>query len=129
MTETALGDCFIVALDFIVTLEDDAMPDWHRLCHGTPVGQGPIAGQRIAHAWVERDFPATAAGGGPNGDWPAMPARTIVIDLSNGAEVVMPREMYYRIGQIEEADVVRYTRREAIEHAVETMNYGPWGDE
>lgn len=103
------GDCYLVA-GRIVSLDETSVSPHLRLCHGTPVGQGPLKGKPVPHAWVEL-----------SGD--------TVIDRSNGLDVAMRREKYYEIGQIKEDEVRRYTKEEALEHMLKSGHYGPWEEE
>jgi len=98
------GDCFVVAFQYVF---DHRADDRVRLCHGLPVGTGKAnMGERFDHAWVEV------------GD--------LVIDKSNGNDVMVTREFYYRIGRIVPDSVDRYTAREAAMLALESGHYGPW---
>ena len=94
------GDCYQVAGNLIVDINDDKA----FLCHGTATGQGPIVGIKHGHAWVEL------------GDK--------VIDKSNGNNLCMDKDVYYRIGKIE--NVKRYSRKEAISNLIKTEHFGPW---
>lgn len=97
-----LGDCYQAAFRLVCELGD---PAW--LCHGQVMGQGPIEGKIIGHAWVE-------VGG-------------LCLDFSNGSRLSIPKEQYYQIGQIRECGVVHhYNYIEAIHYANETGHYGPW---
>jgi hypothetical protein len=99
------GDCAEVAARLVI----ERLPRGFVLCHGRPVGRGPAnSGERYFHAWVEND------------------EGSVVIDQSNGLDVTMPRDAYYAIGRIVEADVVRYTADEAAEMIVDTGHWGPW---
>lgn len=105
------GDCFDTAVR--VAAEMHAMlrsypraQETLYVCHGLAIGQGPIAGQQIAHAWVEYG--------------------ELAIDRSNGGDYTLPRRRYYEIGQINDADVVRYTYRDALVLMVKHGHYGPW---
>ena len=77
------------------------------LAHGTVTGQGPIAGTRYGHAWVEI------------GD--------VVLDASNRRFVVARKSDYYAAGQIT-GPVARYTFRDAALRMLETGHYGPWDE-
>lgn len=103
---TGTGDCYEVAGHTIVVEDwaEDAL-----LCHGTAVGQGPLQGQPVDHAWVEL------------GD--------VVFDQANGLDIVLRRERYYEIGQIKSDRVRRYTKQEATEKMLKTGHYGPWDDD
>lgn len=108
-----LGDCYQVAGTLVLAGVDLV------LCHGEPIGRGPIEGIRHGHAWVERSQTV---------DWPGIGSQTFVtvIDRSNGHDTEWPAEMYYNIGRIEPGDVVRYSRAEAAALMVTTGHYGPW---
>lgn len=107
MTDTEVrGDCSVVA--FTMGTSPDALPR-SKVVHGHPIGRGGEAeGLRYWHAWVEV----------------TTPAGTVVVDYSNGLEVVMPRTRYYRLGQIR--DVRRYTPDQARAMAAEWGHLGPW---
>ena len=83
----------------------------HRSCsgivlvHGTVTGQGPIAGIRYGHAWIEI------------GD--------VVLDPSNGRFVCARTSAYYAVGEISEP-VACYAFEEAARQMLETRHYGPW---
>ena len=123
------GDCFPAAFNVLVQVRDQPDADRYRLVHGVPTGQGEIAGLRFDHAWVERSEPVPESG-------PWTPAQreqlaqmmVTVIDRSNGNDVELPRQLYYKVGDIHERDVKRYTIDEAFSHAVASGNYGPWDD-
>ena len=101
---TGEGDCYEAAAKLLYA---------HRSCpgivlvHGTVTGQGPIAGVRYGHAWVEV------------GD--------VVLDPSNGRFVVARKSTYYAAGEITEP-VARYAFREAALWMLETGHYGPWDE-
>lgn len=104
---TKKGDCYKVAAEFII----DSPPNTSfRLCHGTPLGRGPIEGQRFGHAWAEL-------------------ADRIVIDRSNGLSVSMSVERYYEIGHINPDEVKRYDRAETMKMIAKHETYGPWESE
>ena len=96
------GDCYEAAAKLLYA---------HRSCpgivlvHGTVTGQGPIAGIRYGHAWIEV------------GD--------VVLDPSNGRFVCARKSAYYAVGEINEP-VVRYAFEEAARQMLETRHYGPW---
>lgn len=108
-----LGDCYEAAAKFIVYDVDVDEVDKYFVCHGIVVGTGgKVLGLRYGHAWVEMQ-PESGFG-------------TLVIDKSNGNDVVVPKEMYYRVGQIDPQNVIRYTVREARRLLVSSGHYGPW---
>ena len=77
------------------------------LVHGTVTGQGPIAGVRYGHAWLEI------------GD--------VVLDASNGRFVVAGKSDYYAVGEIAEP-VSRYGFEAAVRQMLESGHYGPWDE-
>ena len=75
-----------------------------KLVHGVVTGQGELDGIQFSHAWIE-----------VNG---------IVLDMSNGREVVMPKNLYYKLGKI------KITREYDYEDMLKMIDkygtYGPW---
>ncbi len=105
---TADGDCYEVAGRLIIAEADDRL----ELVHATVVGPGT---PRHGHAGVEG---TTDIGGFP---------LRLCIDKSNGNDVALPADGYYRLGQVE--DVRRYTREEALVLMLRTRHFGPWEEE
>lgn len=114
--KTALGDCFKVAADLVVpslgivncrvsNMDDIA------LVHGIVTGKGRLDGIRFTHAWVEG---VTADG------------ITMVVDISNGLDLVIPKELYYGIGRIDPGECERYSAKDAIDRMLSYAHYGPW---
>jgi hypothetical protein len=99
---TGEGDCYEAAAKLLHA---------HRSCpgivlvHGTVTGQGPIAGIRYGHAWIEV------------GD--------VVLDPSNGRFVCARKSAYYAAGEIREP-LSRYDFEAAARQMLETRHYGPW---
>ena len=75
------------------------------LVHAEVTGQGPIEGLKYGHAWAE-------VGG-------------IVIDNSNGNNIQLPVEVYYRMGQVG-SNVYKYTPEEVRQWMIDSETYGPW---
>jgi len=98
------GDCFQVAGRAMITPEVPEM----RLVHAYVTGQGPIAGKRFSHAWNEI------------GD--------VVLDYSNGRQVVMRKPQYYELGQVttEPGEYAVYDDTQAKKRMVQTRHWGPW---
>ena len=96
------GNCYEAAARFVI---GNARCPEIRLVHGEVTGQGPIAGIRYGHAWVEI------------GD--------AVIDPSNGRIVCARKDAYYAIGKIT-GGVALYSPAEARRLMLETLHYGPW---
>lgn len=109
------GDCFLVAAE--ITLEPDkAGYEWvshvatgHKrlLVHAEVTGRGPIAGERYTHAWVEID-------------------ENIVIDMSNGNNVICFADDYMRNAEVNPDKILRYTPEEAQRNMLDHEHYGPW---
>lgn len=112
----ATGDCYTAAFQALTELapEDaflqlgipnDAQP---RLVHGRPRLRSDYLDSypRYGHAWIE--------------------VCDVVIDRSNGGSVVMPRRLYYALGDIEESSCHRYTIIEATKALMDYKHLGPW---
>src|SRR5215204_529548 len=84
------GDCYQVAAELV--LYDPAFRN-AVVAHGEPILRP--TGERYGHAWVELDGQ--------------------VVDRSNGLDVMLPREVYYSWGHINEARVVRYAHDEVAQ--------------
>jgi len=98
------GDCFKIAAN--ITL-DIFMSDCV-LVHGVVVGAiGPLKGKRFVHGWVEV-------------------GNAIVLDHSNDRDVCVSLSTYYKSGQIDESETVRYSFMETRKLVLEHMHYGPW---
>ena len=107
-TEKQHGDCYVVAgkiamgskkIDFIGT---------PYLVHAQVEGQGTIKGIKYGHAWVEDDI--------------------FVYDYSNGRELVVPKKLYYAMGNIKQIkpQYYKYTFNDAMTKMIETQHYGSW---
>lgn len=107
--QSARGNCYEVAATLMYIRRGIV------LCHGRPVYRGRSLpgliepGDRYNHAWNESSD------------------RRRVYDRSNGLTIDWPREVYYRMGNMTDDDVVVYTREEAYKHIESTGTYGPWG--
>ena len=102
-----LGDCFLVSGNLI--LENKFRKEFESplLVHGFVTGQvEPVKGVRYLHAWVEVD--------------------DIVIDRSNGNDIMMPIALYYAIGEIRPDELKVYTEVEACKKMLETGCFGDW---
>lgn len=127
------GNCFTVAMGFVATplprqlcaasgipYRKDAKGPF-RIVHGTPVGtSGAIVGRRHWHGWVE-------VATGPGWDTVGADAATwAVLDYSNGKQVRITRDLYYSVGQLDEATVWRFTLAEAEQLYRRHRHCGPW---
>jgi hypothetical protein len=109
----AKGDCYRAAADFCMgkwfapkQLEFVGTP---YLIHAEVKGQGMIEGIRYGHAWIEDDVN--------------------VYDFSNNREVILPKEIYYILGDVNTTDpkkYQKYTFEEARAKMLETKHYGSW---
>jgi hypothetical protein len=100
------GDCYEAAGRYMM---DNCMVQpacGMKLVHAEVTGQGPIKGLKYGHAFVLDD-------------------RGTVIDRSNGRNVVMPKEVYYLLGQIG-SNAHEYTWDEARQKMLEFEHWGPW---
>jgi hypothetical protein len=98
------GDCYEVHARALIDGTEEGL-----LCHG--MVYHPKTG-RHGHCWIERTLTA---------EWGAV---VWCRDIANGHDVLWPRDLYYRIGQVE--DVKRYTRDEAAILMLGSGNHGPW---
>jgi hypothetical protein len=104
--QAATGDCYEAAAQYLI--EHAIFPGKEKdiiLVHGEVTGQGPIEGLKYGHAWIEQ--------GG------------MVIDVSNGRNLRMPKKAYYKLGRIGK-NVHKYTVEEARKKLLDTQVYGPW---
>jgi transposase len=107
------GDCFFSAISKAQELAD--VYDNVRVIHGVPLGTGGEAeGIRYPHAWVE----FTQNIGGIDIEF--------IADFSNGNEVVVPKELYYKIGNIDPEFNRAYSIDEIEEKIEENGHAGPW---
>ena len=77
------------------------------LVHGEVMGQGSLSGITYGHAWI--------LDGGT------------AIDVSNGRNLQLPKEVYYAIGQIDNiGNVHEYTWEDARRRILDFEHWGPW---
>ena len=135
------GDCFQVAANLVVhgpLALDLHERDEVRVVHGTPVGTGPVnGGKRYWHAWVEvtrrslipedvrRAHPELLTLLSEAGELETV----VVIDRSNGRDLVLPRAAYYAIGGLSDERVWRFTVLEARREQRDRGHFGPWVDD
>lgn len=121
----ATGDCFPTAAH--VAMELAAGGENVRVVHGRPMGQGPHAGRRIWHAWVEvtRVIEVPTQDGSVTHEVELVTA----VDRSNGKDLEVPAVLYRSIGELDGDDVVwSWTLEEAHQQMVTYGHYGPWVD-
>jgi len=107
------GDCYYIAgqfaMDNIFSPKKIDYVGTPYLVHAEVQGQGHIAHIRYGHAWVEDD--------------------ENVYDFSNGRELVIPKPLYYAIGDIRTDNpkkYQKYTFAEARQKMIQTKHYGCW---
>jgi hypothetical protein len=107
------GDCYRAAADFCMgkwfAPEQIEFVGTPYLVHAEVKGQGMIEGIRYGHAWIEDDVN--------------------VYDFSNNREVILPKELYYILGDVNTTDpkkYQKYTFEEARAKMLETKHYGSW---
>ena len=104
----ANGDCYEAAGRFMMDQCTFGSSCDLRLVHGEVMGQGPVEGITFGHAWILDD-------------------RGMVIDKSNGRDVMLPESIYYKAGQIDSIDnVIEYSWDEARKKILEYGHWGPW---
>lgn len=100
------AQCYKGAFDLLLVHEDAV------LVHGYPrlTCDGELAGKKFGHAWIEIErFGA---------EW--------CID-HRFPDSVIPKAMYYAVGEINASECKRYSRMKAMRKAYRTELYGPWG--
>jgi hypothetical protein len=118
----ARGDCYEAAANYVLNnsgvapllLSPGVTPNPGLiLVHGEVTGQGVIEGVKYGHAWVE------------DGD--------MVIDVSNGRNLRLPKDAYYALGRVNHDGVStfkpnlhRYTAAEVRRNLVKHGVWGPW---
>lgn len=98
------GNCFQVHGEMVLSrkVEDKV------LVHGEVSGQQHLEGIRFGHCWLEDDHN--------------------VYDFSNEREIIMPKFVYYSLGNIvdEEGKLFKYTSEEARMMMLKHEHYGWW---
>lgn len=94
------GNCYDSAAEFVLSNPD------YELIHGVVTGQGAIQGMKYGHAWAEKDG--------------------MVVDSSNGNNINIPAQVYYRIGNIDPDQQHRYTAQELRIWIGSRGHWGPW---
>lgn len=103
------GDCFEAAGRYIT---DHKEVEGIYLVHGEVEGQEHLAGVRFGHAWIEQGEDC--------------------IEVSMGRFVVVPKILYYNLGQIYgheppwEPNIHRYTPVETVINILKYKHWGPW---
>lgn len=133
----ATGDCYEVACrNFLFPKEappelKEALEDpTIRLVHAEITGQGPVAGLKFGHAWLETNHSRKVPGNALIGDYEV--DDSMVYDFSNGRKTIMPKSVYYAIGGIADfpdptgKTLFRYTREEARKKVLESGHWGHW---
>lgn len=109
--ENGTGDCFEANGDYIIEvlrkIKDRKTLSSYRICHGLVTGQksSKVAGKVFPHAWIEI-----------NGE--------IIIDNSNGKQIVGNVKQLYTTGRIIEKSVRRYSPKEYAKLVLRHGHYG-----
>lgn len=104
MSKKEIGGCYEASGDYIMRLHLKRASEGFLLCHGTAIGHGPIKGVKFGHAWLEK--------------------KGMVLDLSNGHNIMLDKEIYYKKGNI--ANVKKYTADETARIILKYEHWGPW---
>jgi hypothetical protein len=105
------GECYMCAGRHVWS-----NPETHTLVHANVTGQGRIEGARYGHAFTEfQQYSAESDS-----------EKTMVYDPS--ADVTLPADFYYALGQINPDEVRRYSLEEMNKKLAETKEWGPWDD-
>lgn len=107
--ENKHGDCYVAAGRIAMRNNNDI--DFHGtpyLVHAQVEGQGAIKGLKYGHAWIEDDY--------------------FVYDYSNNRNLVIPKELYYSIGNVttKAPYYYKYNFKDAVKKMTETGHYGSW---
>jgi hypothetical protein len=111
MGKTGKGDCYYVGGTAVINehIDDREYIGELHLVHAEVQGQGDISHIRYGHAWIEDDVN--------------------VYDFSNNRELIIPKIVYYAIGDVKTDNPLkyqRYTFNEARRKMVESGHYGCW---
>ena len=106
--EEGAGDCFHVAGRTMIDMTEEQEVYGMKMIHAYVYGQGELKGRRFPHAWIEQ------------GD--------VVLDNSNGNNIVMRKEQYYKLGGIEEeaGAYATYNKEDTMINMLKHGHYGPW---
>ena len=112
MLESANGDCFEIHSRFISNSiigynrkDIKYEPGW-TLVQGVVTGSPDteVDGIRFGHSWMEKD--------------------NMVWDISNGRDIKLPKDLYYKLGNIKEQECYKYDEAQT---RANILKYGHWG--
>lgn len=98
-----VGRCYENAMAFLMANLGNGWVLVHGVCR---IQYGPLAGEPFGHAWLEH----------------AVGDQWWALDPTHG--VAVPRDLYYRAGEIGHA--IRYGQAEAIDRSLDDEHPGPW---
>jgi len=107
--ENKNGDCYVAAGRIAMGNNNDIdFQGTPYLVHAQVEGQGAIKGIKYGHAWIEDDY--------------------FVYDYSNNRNLVIPKELYYSIGNVttKAPYYYKYNFKDAVKKMTETGHYGSW---
>jgi hypothetical protein len=116
-----IGDCFESAFLYLHDLDPETRTRTV-LVHARVMGEGPLEGREVLHAWCEEVQAIPLPPEVPE-EVRALARIVVAIDLSAGRNIRMLAGLYRRGRVLEER---RYTWEEARTHAVRTGHYGAW---
>lgn len=100
------GDCYKRAINYMLAHREQRL----LLCHGWVSGRGPIKGVRFSHAWVEN----------------LTTGECIDPSLHPQSPLVLPKFVFYSIGNVIEERVLKYDYSAMMEWIQKTSKAGPW---
>jgi|TARA_R110000824_G_scaffold181438_3_gene362204 hypothetical protein len=104
-----LGDCYEAAIKFIMSKCMFGPDCPFSIVHAEVSGQGPLEGVSFGHAYVVDK------------------RNNIVIDTSNGRNVMLGRAAYESMGKIDKiGNYHEYAWHEARKKIIDYEHYGPW---
>jgi len=106
--EAGTGDCFVVANRAMIDMTEEQETYGMKCVHAYVYGQGELKGRRFPHASNEQ------------GD--------VVLDNSNGNNIVMRKEQYYALGGVvqESGAYATYDKDDCLIKMLKHSHYGPW---
>ena len=103
MTKKKLGDCYENSVKFFLKAKDKDLVLVQGLVTGTG---GMVGGKKFGHSWLEDEHTVT--------------------DVSKNFTLIIPKLVYYSLGQIQENEIKRYTYSEMMGMLEKYNVYGPW---
>lgn len=119
MTKSGKGNCFQNGYRHV---QKGITEMWlvHGMVSGNAQGNAQIASIRYAHCWIEYYDPIIID--------QTKHQLLMVLDPSQDPKtpVVMPLDLYYKLGKIKPNSVKRYNWKQALKLAIKHKHYGNW---